>query len=156
VIAFSKVAATEEKLRFSRSFPFLTIAYTSRAVIFGHVLATWKLIEFKVLRCQIGISKAKNQILRRILPRAFPCWPRTLLVFKTTYAGIDNSEDPRHLMYHDSVGDYPDSVTGLYLSDWFAARKRASALGNDFNFLASCRVNLLRSFETILRLRVVG
>jgi hypothetical protein len=42
VIAFSKVAATKEKLRFSCSFPFLPIAYTLCAVIFGHVLATWK------------------------------------------------------------------------------------------------------------------
>src|SRR5258708_8672368 len=40
--AFSKVAATKRNQWFSRSFPFLTIAYTSRPVFFGHVLATWK------------------------------------------------------------------------------------------------------------------
>jgi hypothetical protein len=40
-IAFSTVAATEEKSRFSRSFPFLTIAYTLRAVV-SHVLSSWK------------------------------------------------------------------------------------------------------------------
>jgi hypothetical protein len=41
----SKVAATEEKSRFSGSFPFLTIKYAPRAVIFGHVLAAWLLGE---------------------------------------------------------------------------------------------------------------
>jgi hypothetical protein len=41
VLAVSKVAATKEKPRFYRSFPFFTIAYTPCAVIFGHVLASW-------------------------------------------------------------------------------------------------------------------
>src|SRR5260370_6364874 len=41
-ICLSKVAATKRFQGFSRSFPFLTIAYTSRPVFFGHVLATWK------------------------------------------------------------------------------------------------------------------
>jgi hypothetical protein len=41
VLAFSTVAATEENQGFSGSFPFLTIAYTPRAVIFVHVLASW-------------------------------------------------------------------------------------------------------------------
>jgi len=41
VLAFSTVAATEENQGFLRSFPFLNIAYTLRAVIFGHVLASW-------------------------------------------------------------------------------------------------------------------
>src|SRR5260370_36924865 len=40
-ICLSKVAATKRNQWFSRSFPFLTIAYTSRPVFFGHVLATW-------------------------------------------------------------------------------------------------------------------
>jgi hypothetical protein len=43
VFAFSKVAATEENQGFLHSFPFLTIAYTSRPVFFGHVLAIWAL-----------------------------------------------------------------------------------------------------------------
>lgn len=41
MLAVSKVAATEEKSRFSGSFPFLTIPYTSCAVFLGHVLASW-------------------------------------------------------------------------------------------------------------------
>ena len=41
MLAFSIVAATEENQGFSGSFPFLTIAYTLRAVFFGHVLASW-------------------------------------------------------------------------------------------------------------------
>ena len=41
MLAVSKVAATEENQGFCGSFPFLTIAYTSCAVIFGHVLASW-------------------------------------------------------------------------------------------------------------------
>src|SRR6266446_1809776 len=41
-ICLSKVAATKRNQWFSRSFPFLTIAYTSRPVFFGHVLAIWK------------------------------------------------------------------------------------------------------------------
>jgi hypothetical protein len=42
IFAFSKVAAIEEKQGFLHSFPVHTIAYTSRAVIFGHVLVSWK------------------------------------------------------------------------------------------------------------------
>jgi len=38
---YATVAATEENQGFLRSFPFLTIAYMSCAVIFGHVLASW-------------------------------------------------------------------------------------------------------------------
>ncbi len=38
-ICLSKVAATKRNQWFSCSFPFLTIAYTSRPVFFGHVLA---------------------------------------------------------------------------------------------------------------------
>jgi membrane-bound metal-dependent hydrolase YbcI (DUF457 family) len=41
VLAFSTVAATEENQGFLHSFPFLTIAYTSCAVIFGQVVASW-------------------------------------------------------------------------------------------------------------------
>ena len=36
-----RVAATEENQGFCGSFPILAIEYTSRAVIFGHVLASW-------------------------------------------------------------------------------------------------------------------
>ena len=53
MLAVSQVAATEEKLRFYGSFPFLTIAYTSRAVIFGHVLVTWNP---KILGVMLAIS----------------------------------------------------------------------------------------------------
>jgi hypothetical protein len=41
VLAFSTVAATEENQGFLHTFPFLTIAFMSRAVIFSQVLASW-------------------------------------------------------------------------------------------------------------------
>jgi hypothetical protein len=41
VLALSTVAATEEKQGFLIFSPFLTLAYMSRAVIFGQVLASW-------------------------------------------------------------------------------------------------------------------
>jgi hypothetical protein len=41
VLAFSRVAATEENRGFLHSFPFPTIAYTSCAVFFGQILASW-------------------------------------------------------------------------------------------------------------------
>jgi hypothetical protein len=40
VLAFSTVAATEENQGFLHAFPFLTIAYTLRAVIFGQILVS--------------------------------------------------------------------------------------------------------------------
>ncbi len=45
-LPFLKLQPPRDFDGFSGFFPFLTIAYTLRAVIFGHVLATWKLLQF--------------------------------------------------------------------------------------------------------------
>jgi len=59
VFAFSTVAATEENQGFLRSLPSLTSTYASCAVIFGHVLASWRT---KLLGLHIQIAAARKSM----------------------------------------------------------------------------------------------
>ena len=81
---FSTVAATEENQGFLHTFPFLSIAYTSCAVIFGHVLAGWNANSLggaetrhvpatgPVVRCRDAVVGPELRELSLALKRALP------------------------------------------------------------------------------------
>ena len=79
VITFSKVAAPQENQGFLHSFPFLTIAYTSRPVFFGHILVIWKSIKkspFEMPNCQHRRGRQPINVLKRLArigSRVSPC-----------------------------------------------------------------------------------
>lgn len=49
-------------LRVSRSFPFLTFAYMSRAVIFRHIFATWDLSFISIYAWLVNEQHQKHKL----------------------------------------------------------------------------------------------